>query len=50
MVPDDAVVHLGGLGFVNIGMWMERFVIVVTSLHNDFMPGNWATTHRVGST
>jgi molybdopterin-containing oxidoreductase family membrane subunit len=27
--------------FVNIGMWMERFVIVVTSLHNDFMPGNW---------
>ena len=28
-------------GFVNIGMWMERFVIVVTSLHNDFMPGNW---------
>ena len=28
-------------GFVNIGMWMERFVIVVTSLHNDFIPGNW---------
>ena len=28
-------------GFVNIGMWMERFVIVGTSLHNDFMPGNW---------
>ena len=27
--------------FVNIGMWMERFVIVVTSLHNDYMPGNW---------
>jgi molybdopterin-containing oxidoreductase family membrane subunit len=26
---------------VNIGMWMERFVIVVTSLHNDYMPGNW---------
>jgi molybdopterin-containing oxidoreductase family membrane subunit len=22
-------------------MWMERFVIVVTSLHNDYMPGNW---------
>ena len=22
-------------------MWMERFVIVVTSLHNDFMPANW---------
>ena len=27
--------------FVNIGMWFERFVIVVTSLHRDFMPSNW---------
>jgi molybdopterin-containing oxidoreductase family membrane subunit len=27
--------------FVNIGMWFERFVIVVTSLHRDFMPANW---------
>jgi Ni/Fe-hydrogenase subunit HybB-like protein len=26
---------------VNIGMWMERFVIVVTSLHRDFMPSAW---------
>ena len=23
---------------VNIGMWLERYVIVVTSLHRDFMP------------
>jgi molybdopterin-containing oxidoreductase family membrane subunit len=27
--------------FVNIGMWFERFVIVVTSLHRDFLPSAW---------
>ena len=27
---------------VNIGMWFERFVIIVTSLHRDFIPSNWA--------
>ncbi len=27
---------------VNIGMWLERFVIVVTSLHRDFMPSSWS--------
>ncbi|MFC1555323.1 NrfD/PsrC family molybdoenzyme membrane anchor subunit [candidate division KSB1 bacterium] len=27
--------------FINIGMWFERFVIVVTSLANDFMPSSW---------
>jgi molybdopterin-containing oxidoreductase family membrane subunit len=27
---------------VNIGMWVERFVIVVTSLHRDFVPSSWA--------
>jgi molybdopterin-containing oxidoreductase family membrane subunit len=26
---------------VNIGMWLERFVIVVTSLHRDFIPSSW---------
>jgi molybdopterin-containing oxidoreductase family membrane subunit len=26
---------------VNIGMWLERFVIIVTSLHRDFLPSNW---------
>src|SRR6266704_2307779 len=26
---------------VNIGMWFERFVIVVTSLHRAFIPSNW---------
>ncbi len=27
--------------FVNIGMWFERFVIVITSLHRDFLPSSW---------
>ncbi|HNL85347.1 MAG TPA: polysulfide reductase NrfD, partial [Chitinophagales bacterium] len=27
--------------FVNIGMWFERFVIIVTSLHRDFIPSSW---------
>ena len=27
--------------FVNIGMWFERFVITVTSLHHDFLPASW---------
>jgi Ni/Fe-hydrogenase subunit HybB-like protein len=27
--------------FVNIGMWFERFVIIVTSLHRDFLPSSW---------
>jgi molybdopterin-containing oxidoreductase family membrane subunit len=26
---------------INIGMWTERFVIVVTSLHRDFLPSSW---------
>jgi molybdopterin-containing oxidoreductase family membrane subunit len=26
---------------VNIGMWLERYVIVVTSLHRDFLPSSW---------
>ena len=28
--------------FVNIGMWFERFVIIVTSLHRDFLPSSWS--------
>ena len=27
--------------FVNFGMWFERFVIIPTSLHRDFLPGSW---------
>jgi Polysulphide reductase len=26
---------------INIGMWFERFVIIVTSLHRDFLPSAW---------
>jgi molybdopterin-containing oxidoreductase family membrane subunit len=26
---------------VNIGMWLERYVIVVTSLHRDYLPSSW---------
>lgn len=26
---------------VNIGMWFERFVIIVTSLHRDYVPSSW---------
>ena len=26
---------------INIGMWLERFVIIVTSLHRDFLPSSW---------
>jgi molybdopterin-containing oxidoreductase family membrane subunit len=26
---------------INIGMWLERFMIVVVSLHRDFMPSAW---------
>jgi molybdopterin-containing oxidoreductase family membrane subunit len=27
--------------FVNVGMWFERFVIIATSLHRDFLPSSW---------
>lgn len=26
---------------VNVGMWFERFVIIVSSLHRDFVPSSW---------
>lgn len=27
--------------FINVGMWLERYVIVVTSLHRDYLPSSW---------
>ena len=27
---------------INIGMWLERFVIITVSLHRDFIPSSWA--------
>ncbi|HEY7641523.1 MAG TPA: NrfD/PsrC family molybdoenzyme membrane anchor subunit [Steroidobacteraceae bacterium] len=42
---------------VNLGMWMERFMIVVSSLHRDYLPSSWDMfrptgwdwTHLIGS-
>ena len=31
--------------FINIGMWFERFVIVVGSLYQDFLPSAWRVYH-----
>lgn len=27
--------------FINIGMWFERFVIIASSLHRDYLPASW---------
>ena len=35
---------------VNVGMWLERFVIVVTSLASDFVPSSWGITRRRSGT
>ena len=31
---------------VNIGMWFERFVIIVTSVYRDYIPSAWSTYYR----
>jgi molybdopterin-containing oxidoreductase family membrane subunit len=37
-----SIVFMFAIGiFVNVGMWMERFVIIVTSLSRDFLPSSW---------
>ncbi|HWL51854.1 MAG TPA: NrfD/PsrC family molybdoenzyme membrane anchor subunit [Chthoniobacteraceae bacterium] len=33
------------VNLVNAGMWFERFVIIVTSLHRDFLPSSWGMFH-----
>ena len=33
---------------VNIGMWLERFIIIVTSLHRDFLPSSWGMFSPTG--
>lgn len=30
---------------VNVGMWTERYMIVITSLHRDFLPSSWGMFH-----
>jgi molybdopterin-containing oxidoreductase family membrane subunit len=31
---------------VNIGMWFERFVIIVTSIYRDYLPSSWSIYYR----
>jgi molybdopterin-containing oxidoreductase family membrane subunit len=33
---------------IQVGMWMERFVIIITSLHRDFMPSSWGMYYPTG--
>ena len=37
-----AVLFVGSI-LVNVGMWCERFIIVVQSLHHDYLPSTWRT-------
>lgn len=30
---------------INVGMWLERYVIVITSAHRDYLPSSWDTIH-----
>jgi hypothetical protein len=38
---DNQVVIFVICMFINVGMWLERFVIIVTSLNRDFLPSSW---------
>lgn len=38
---DNQVVIFVVCMFINVGMWLERFVIIVTSLNRDFLPSSW---------
>jgi molybdopterin-containing oxidoreductase family membrane subunit len=33
---------------VNLGMWLERFIIIPVSLHRDFLPSSWGMYHGDG--
>jgi hypothetical protein len=33
---------------INAGMWLERYVIVITSTHRDFLPSAWRTVAPTG--
>jgi molybdopterin-containing oxidoreductase family membrane subunit len=35
--------------FVNVGMWFERFVIIVTTLARSWLPGDWKTFSPTGA-
>jgi molybdopterin-containing oxidoreductase family membrane subunit len=34
--------------FVNLGMWLERFVIIVSTLNRDFLPSSWGMYYPTG--
>jgi hypothetical protein len=36
--------------FVNVGMWFERFVIIVTSLAHPFEPNSWGVNYKMSWT
>jgi Ni/Fe-hydrogenase subunit HybB-like protein len=40
-VRNNTTIIFGIAVCVNVGMWLERFIIVVTSLSRDFLPPNW---------
>lgn len=40
-VRNNTLVLFGISIVVNIGMWLERYVIVITSVHRDFLPSSW---------
>jgi molybdopterin-containing oxidoreductase family membrane subunit len=31
--------------FINVGMWLERFIIIPASLHRDYLPSSWGNYH-----
>ena len=33
---------------INVGMWFERFVIIVTTLYRDYIPGSWGAFEPTG--
>ena len=39
--PSNSAVTRTKWALILIGMWLERYVIVVTSLHRDFLPSSW---------
>ena len=42
-VRQNQAVLFGLSIIVNVGMWLERYVIVITSLHRDFLPSSWGS-------
>ena len=50
-LPDERAVLFAASLVILVGMWLERFIIIVTSLHRDFLPSSWhVLSRRRGST